>query len=61
MDNKKTKQQLIDAKAIREHKAVGSDNRGGQDKIDPPRFNGIRIYDKDQETWGLKNLKRYEE
>jgi len=34
----KTRQQKIDDRAITEHKAVGADNPGGQDKIDSQRF-----------------------
>ena len=71
----KTKQQLIDDKAITDHKAVGANNPGGQDKIDPQRFvpnveddanhlpkrfNGIRIQDEGPDTWGIKKLKPYE-
>lgn len=35
---KKTQQQTNDERAIRESKAMGSDNRGGQDHINPKTF-----------------------
>ena len=35
---KKTRQQMIDEKAIRDHKAVGANNPGGQAFIAPQRF-----------------------
>ena len=40
----KTKQQSIDKKAVWEAKATGSDDQGGQDKIDP----GQRVNTSDQ-------------
>lgn len=33
----KTRQQRLDEMAIQEHKAVGADNPGGQNKISPQR------------------------
>jgi hypothetical protein len=48
MKPKKTRQQEIDERAIREANAVGADNPGGQDKISTPRlkprFKGITMH-----------------
>jgi len=51
-------QKEIDAKAIKEKKAVSNDTRDTK-----PGFirRGIRVHDETAETWGLKNVPRYEE
>ena len=40
----KTRQKQIDDHAVEMHKAVGSNNPGGQDKIDPQRpiYDGVQ-------------------
>lgn len=60
-------QQSVDAKAIREKRAIGMNSRGGKydgnsksDEKNPPPFNppklqfkGIKIHDYDTDTWGV--------
>jgi len=50
-------QKEVDAQAIREGKAKSNDT---PDTVSAFAKRGIRVHDRDQDTWGLKHLPRYE-